>query len=406
MSKTSSGTACASRRRRRTRLFVLAGALAAVLAGGPPAGAITAVDQVATGNPLANTGCTRPSSKTFYRPGDATAFLWISFTGALEDDVAEWRWFAPDGSLYVTSDFPIGFDGDGCAWSGINIDGQRAADLRGEWRVDFYFNDTLARSARFTIDTVPPPGPGAAHLDLLANDQALVPWGQVHLGYRVQSFRSGLPVDLYVALLPTDGTQCVSPDLVFAPGLAPEAAGVALANTQGVIETGRLPAHVDGRTATLYGVLVRAGTSPTDPANFVSDVAALDLVFANLSSTQDAVIAALGNPLAYVISFDHARRRRLETWRYPGGVHFQFLNGGAVGDAPPVESLTGAGSRATGWDPGRFSPAMTATDLRNLLGDPSRVVSGATAARQAWIFGDAGITVTLDAGVVVQVEVR
>jgi hypothetical protein len=405
MSTTSSETR-ALRRSRRRRLFTLACALAAGLAGGAPAGAVTVVDQVATANPLANTGCTRPSPQTFYRPSDATAFLWVSFDDAVESDAAEWRWFAPDGSLYVTSEFVVGFEGDGCAWSGINIDGQQAADLRGEWRVDFYFNDTFVTTARFTIDTVPPAGPGAAHLDLVANDQALVPWGHVHLGYRVQSFRQGIPVDLYVALVPTDGAQCVSPDLVFGPGLAPEAVGVPLANTQGVIASGRLPAHVAHRTATLYGVLVRAGTSPADPANFVSDVAALDLVFTNLSSTQEAVIAATGNPLAYVIAFDHARRQRLETWRYPGGVHFQFLNGGVVGDAPPVQPLTGAATRASAWDPGRFSPAMTATDIRHLLGDPSRVVSGATAAREAWIFGDAGITVTLEAGVVVQVEVR
>jgi hypothetical protein len=384
----------------------LIAALASMLVAARPAGAVDLQDQVTTGDPLANTVCTVPATKTFFRPTDATAFLWILFGGATEGDAAEWRWFAPDGSLYVTSNFEIPFDGDGCTWSGINIAGQAAADLPGEWRVDFYFNDTFVTTARFTIDAVPPPGPGAAHIDLLANDQSLVPWGYVHLGYGIQSFRAGLPVDLYVALVPTDGTQC--PAFVFTAELAPHAANVALANTHGVIASGYLPPHVGSRTATLYAVLVQAGRSPVDPNNFVSNVAALDLVFSNLSSAQAAVIAAQGNPEGYVIGFDHERQQRLETWRYRGGElggHFQFLNGGVVGDPPTVKRASAGTSRPAALGPGAFSPATTPTELRNLLGDPDRVVRPKPG-RVVWIFESAGATVTLDDGVISQVQVR
>jgi hypothetical protein len=388
----------------------LLAALALALMAARPASAVDLQDQVTTGDPLANTVCTVPATKTFFRPTDATAFLWILFGGATEGDVAEWRWFAPDGSPYVTSNFEIPFDGDGCTWSGINIAGQAAADLPGEWRVDFYFNDAFVTTARFTIDTVPPPGPGAAHIDLAANDQSLVPWGYVHLSYRIQSFRAGLAVDLYVATVPTDGQQCVSPELVFTTTLTPHAANLALANTQGVIASGYLPASVGARTETLYAVLVQAGRSPADADNFVSNVAALDLVFSNLSSAQAAVISAQGNPDGYVIGFDHERRQRIETWRYQGGElggHFQFLNGGVVGDPPTAErSSAGAGGgRPVGLGPGALSPATTPTDLRNLLGDPDRVVRP-KAGRVVWIFESAGATVTLDDGIIRQIQVR
>lgn len=398
------------RRPTKWRSFLLALVLGPILAG--HAFAITLDDHVVTADPLAASGCTTPVAKTSFSPSDELVYVWLLVGGVSVGDTVEWRWFAPGDSPYTTGQYTFDFAGAGCAWSGINIEGQAPATLPGEWRVDVYLNGTFATAAAFTIEGAPPGptvGAGAAHLAFAVNDPHMVPWGYIHLSYLIQSFQPGRHADLHLALLlQDDAQQCLAPESVFASGLPAVATNLALANTQAVIVARHLPADLRPSVATLLGVLVAPGTSPADPTNWISNLAELDLAVGSLSSRQKDVIAAQGNPQAFLIDFDRDRNLRSEIWIYQrggSGHEFHFINGGVVGSPQEGERAGGAPGGATRYDPGRFSPATSPADIRALLGDPDHVVHGAVPGRIAWIFDGARMTVTLTNGVITRIEV-
>ena len=252
----------------------------------------------------------------------------------------------------------------------------------------------------------PTPGnAGAAHLDFSVTDQVLAPWSYSALSYRIKSFKAGLGVDLYLAmLLDGEGNQCVSPESVFTYSLPPFVTGLALANTQAGIFAGKLPARVNDVALTLYGVLVATGTSPADSANWVSNVAALDLAMGTLSSPQNEVIADRGNPPAFIIDFDRARGRRVETRILPAG-QFPVHQRRRGRHADNGERASGNARPAARYSPGRFSPATTRQEIRRCSVIPTTssadrcpgVVHGSSTARVS--------TVTLEGGVIRRVEV-
>ncbi len=385
-----------------------AAGLIAVLLAASPAHAITFGEKVVTADPLAGSGCTTPTSKTSFSSTDARVWVWLSFSGAVDGDTVEWRWFDPSNAQYFTATFTITFDGDGCAWGSIDVAGHPAATLPGQWKTEVYLSGALATTATFTISAPPPPsGGGAAHLEFFTNEQILVPWGFVQLGYRIKSFQPGVPVDLYVAmLLDGGGPQCISPELVFTSGGPAVASALSLANMETTIVDGFLPAGFEAITSAAYGILVAAGTSPGDPANWVSNLAVLDLAMGTLSFEQRRVIAERGNPNAYVIQFFHDTAQRVETWLYWSGLGpvVQFINGRRL--ARDDENERAAASVVTPpvfYDPGRFGPATSPAEIRALLGDPDRVVTSPSGA-QTWFFEDSRMSVTVRGGVIRQIE--
>lgn len=370
---------------------------------------------VMTADPLIDSGCTTPVAKTSFSPNDDRAYVWINVVNAVVGDVTEFRWFDPNNSSHLTAQYTFTFAGTGCVWAWVEIQGQPAASLPGQWRVDVYLNGSLASTGNFAITGGLPPPPqsvaGAAYLELSVNDQLLVPWTHMDLGYRIKSFQPGRHVDLYVALLLGGGTgeQCISPDRVFA-SVQPFVSDLALENTQGTISAGHLPGRVLPVRMTVYGVLVAHGVSPADPNNWISNLAALDLLMGTLSSRQHEVLAERGNPKAYVIQFFYDTEQRIETWRYDGGgvgQVFQFINGRPVtrggGENDDLERARAhAATPATFFGPGRFGPGTTPAEIRALLGDPDRVLPGSPGT-QAWVFKDNGITVTVENGVIRQI---
>jgi hypothetical protein len=393
--------------RRLLHIAPIAGLIALLLAAGP-AHAITFGETIVTADPLAGSGCATPTPKTTFSPSDARVWVWLSFSGAVNGDTVEWHWYDPSDAPYTTATFTITFDGDGCAWGWIDVAGQPAATLPGQWETDVYLSGALATTATFSISAPPPPsGGGAAHLEFFTNEPILVPWGFVQLGYRIKSFQPGVPVDLYVAIvLDGGGPQCIGPELVFASGGPAVASGVPLANLEDAIADGFLPAGFDAIASAIYGVLVAAGTSPGDPANWLSNLAVLDLEMGTLSLEQLLVIAERGNPNAYVIQFFHETAQRVETWLYGSGLGrvVQFVNGRRLAaDDDDERAAASVVTPPVFFDPGRFGPTTSPAEIRALLGDPDRVVTSPAGA-QTWFFEDSDMSVTVRNGVVRQIE--
>ncbi len=242
-----------------------------------------------------------------------------------------------------------------------------------------------------------------ARLELLVNEQVLVPWGYLDLAYRIKRLKAGPRLDVYLAMI-DGGDQCVAPESVFTAALPPFASDVALEDGRTVITSGTLPDQVSPLVTTLYGVLVAHGTSPADPANWVSNLTSLDLAMGSLSAAQNEVLAARGNPRTYLIQFTRDSRLRLDTWLYDGGPAFQFANGRPLKTGTDDERARATvASAPTAFGPGRFTPGTTPAGIRALLGDPDRVIKDSSGA-QVWVFNGTNITVTVKGGLVRQVS--
>jgi hypothetical protein len=69
-----------------------------------------------------------------------------------------WDWYSPDGALYLSSgDFPVTIAKDrfvrqATVWHSLNIKGDRAAALPGEWVVKVFYNDDLVDTRSFQLD--------------------------------------------------------------------------------------------------------------------------------------------------------------------------------------------------------------------------------------------------------------
>jgi hypothetical protein len=99
-------------------------------------------------------------------PEDATEIFFSSDKEVLAflriDNLAgkhriRWDWFAPDGSLYLSSgDFTVE-PGTGkfyrtvTLWHALTIQGDKAASLPGQWRLDIIINEDLLDRRIFTL---------------------------------------------------------------------------------------------------------------------------------------------------------------------------------------------------------------------------------------------------------------
>jgi hypothetical protein len=70
-----------------------------------------------------------------------------------------WDWYQPDGNLYLSSgDMPLTvaagqYVREATAWHSLNIKGDKAAALPGQWTVKVYFNDDLVDTRSFQLES-------------------------------------------------------------------------------------------------------------------------------------------------------------------------------------------------------------------------------------------------------------
>ncbi len=86
---------------------------------------------------------------------DREAYSWLSL-GNVGAGTVEWRWYSPDGNMYKTGSVDIPApSGDYWdtynVWYYIDIAGDDAADLPGNWHVDVYLDGQKLLTEQFTI---------------------------------------------------------------------------------------------------------------------------------------------------------------------------------------------------------------------------------------------------------------
>jgi hypothetical protein len=233
----------------------------------------------------------------------------------------------------------------------------------------------------------------------------------LRLAYRTQSFQPSLRADIYLAVvLPGPTLLFIRGDLGFTEALTPFVSNFPIGTNETTIVAGHLPASIAGVAVTLYAVLCRPGMSPADTANWLSNLASLNLELATLSLPQQELLADRGHPNAFRIRFDHAAQSRLDTWIYQGGglgQTFHFQNGRPllVDQDDEDERYSGGGTTTpepTLYSPGRFTPSTTIQQIQALLGDPDHVLE--VAGRELWVYDDSRITVTVGGGAIAVIE--
>jgi hypothetical protein len=88
---------------------------------------------------------------------DKEVLAFLRFDNLAEKHRIRWDWYAPDGSLYLSSsDFTVA-PGTGkfyrtvTIWHALTIQGDKAASLPGQWRVDIIINEDLLDRRIFTV---------------------------------------------------------------------------------------------------------------------------------------------------------------------------------------------------------------------------------------------------------------
>jgi uncharacterized protein (TIGR03437 family) len=112
---------------------------------------VTVVDHRTSAGPIPS-NCVAPTAKTSFLTTDALVYQWMSITGAVTNDVVHWDFIQPNGSVYLARDLTLTVSGSVCFWIGMNVAGQQAASLPGNWQVRVYYKDALIATDNFTIN--------------------------------------------------------------------------------------------------------------------------------------------------------------------------------------------------------------------------------------------------------------
>jgi hypothetical protein len=92
-----------------------------------------------------------------FESADEKVVAHLAFANLSGDCKLRWDWYSPDGELYLSSgDFPVSITKDqyvreATAWHSLNIEGDRAATLPGDWVVKVYYNNDLVDTRSFTL---------------------------------------------------------------------------------------------------------------------------------------------------------------------------------------------------------------------------------------------------------------
>ncbi len=115
---------------------------------------VTVRQKLMTKDPTPPTGggCPIPSAATEFLASDTKAMVWFLLAGTKPDDRAKAEWYSPDGRLHTSSEWdPLVEGGERCFWAWLNIAGERAASLPGQWTVKVSYNGALIFSLPFRI---------------------------------------------------------------------------------------------------------------------------------------------------------------------------------------------------------------------------------------------------------------
>jgi len=85
---------------------------------------------------------------------DASVFSSVKIGPVYGTHTVAWKWYSPDGSLYVDHDEPIIPEtegGDHWAWSSILIKGHDAEDMPGDWRLDLTLDGSPLLTEKFHL---------------------------------------------------------------------------------------------------------------------------------------------------------------------------------------------------------------------------------------------------------------
>lgn len=122
---------------------------------GGTGGGVTLNDHRITGGPIPG-ACEPPVAKASFAPTDAQAIQWTFVSGFQNGAVIRWEWVQPNGTIYTQHEAPVNNPNSHvCFWNGIEIAGQPAASLPGNWQVRVFYNGTLLTTDNFTITAAP-----------------------------------------------------------------------------------------------------------------------------------------------------------------------------------------------------------------------------------------------------------
>ena len=104
---------------------------------------------------VAGGGCVEPDRVSVFAPTDARAYLWLSLSGTKAGDTPKAEWYAPSGELYATASWdPMTSAGNWCLWGWMNVAGQPAAGMFGEWKVKLLWNGAEVFTETFQMAPV------------------------------------------------------------------------------------------------------------------------------------------------------------------------------------------------------------------------------------------------------------
>lgn len=333
--------------------------------------ALVITTPVVTDNPLNNSGCTVPATRTTFAPTDPQVFFWVGATGISIGDVLQWNWIAPNQSVYASASagnhqVTFSFSGDGCAWDSIGISGEAAASLLGTWTVNVLLNGSSATSGTFTIGTPPSSG----HVPIISFNppsNSPITAGQI--------FDFNIIVDFGSTLQFTGGTISLDGTDLTAPFFAALNAGFIHLSINGNVATATVPGQSLPAGQHLVHVTV-SNTTGTGTADWTANVTGSSPPGGGpphftLSEEQQVLINKNGNPQYLAISFNTNPLRREESWTYVNlNKMYTFWDGVRVQETD-VPASPGIYTNPPALDPSAFDKTTTLANLTQLFGAPS-----------------------------------
>ncbi|MBI1761408.1 MAG: choice-of-anchor D domain-containing protein [Acidobacteria bacterium] len=115
-------------------------------------GTVMILDHTMTGGPVPG-ACVKPTVKTSFTTTDTEAIQWTFASGVAVNDAIRWEWVHPNGTIYRTFNYTLAqaAQGQACFWDAIQIAGQQAATLPGNWLVRVFIKGTQVLTENFTI---------------------------------------------------------------------------------------------------------------------------------------------------------------------------------------------------------------------------------------------------------------
>jgi hypothetical protein len=315
------------------------------------AGAISVDNYLITDDPKGGTNCSTPSAVTVVSPESEGVFFWVLFSDASTSDAREWRWMAPDNSLYYSAQGTFSFNGPGCAWSGIYVKGAEASSLLGKWHAELYLNGVLSASKSFYIGVPQPPvisfspQSGCTLTALQAFDFSFT----IDFGLYPELY------DFSISYMDCDITQ------LFLSLLVAEYAEVSIQqNVISVTLPGLALPSGEHRVAVMAkspgGTAVSDWTVTVSPPQYT------------LSDDQKDLMAHYGNPSYLTIAFSDTPKRREEAWTYIGlKKMYIFWDGARVGETT-ITVHDAAYKNPPKFDPSLFTSGSTLQDLIQIIG--------------------------------------